>query len=234
MLESQIIPIDQLPYDDIARMQELMQTHYVNVSADAFHADLQCKDAVIVLRSRGIICGFSTLMLLTRKVCGNKVKVLFSGDTVIEKPYRNSTALPVTWGNLMLTECQTDPTTPLYWLLTSKGYKTYRYLPVFFKDYFPKPSRELTRFEASLLETLTSELFDDRLDRQQWILRSQEHGQKLRPNVAEVTTARLKKEEIAYFVTKNPGHSQGDELVCLARFEPNNLRPFILRKLAAS
>jgi hypothetical protein len=36
---------------------------------------------------------------------------------------------------------------------------------------------------------------------------------------------------VEFFQKLNPGHAQGDELVCLARFHPDNLTPYIRRQL---
>ena len=94
-----------------------------------------------------------------------QVRLLFSGDTVIEERHRNSLSLPVAWGKMMLGILSEQPTAPLYWLLISKGYKTYRYLPVFFHDYFPRPGRRLSRFEREVLEAFTGGLFNGTLDR---------------------------------------------------------------------
>ena len=35
--------------------------------------------------------------------------------------------------------------------------------------------------------------------------------------------------ESRFFRSRNPGHTQGDELVCLTLLEPDNLRSFALR-----
>ena len=48
-----------------------------------------------------------------------------------------SLALPVAWGRLMLSLEEVGAGQHLYWLLTSKGYKTYRFLPVFFNEFYP-------------------------------------------------------------------------------------------------
>jgi hypothetical protein len=41
----------------------------------------------------------------------------------------------------------------------------------------------------------------------------------------------LRDQHIAFFQLRNPGHRRGDELVCLARFHPDNLKPYIRRQL---
>jgi len=42
---------------------------------------------------------------------------------------------------------------------------------------------------------------------------------------------RIRDPHVAFFQQQNSGHARGDELVCLARFHPDNLKPYIRRQL---
>jgi len=79
------------------------------------------------------------------------VKILFSGDTVIDKRHWGSMALPIAWGRLMLSLSPASSNAGFYWLLTSKGYKTYRFLPVFFREFYPRYDAQTPEFERVLL-----------------------------------------------------------------------------------
>ena len=130
-LISIIIPVTSLIPETVERMYALMQRYYINVNRKQFIKDLTEKEYVISLNHNGILRGFSTWMTLHHKTQGNNVNIIFSGDTIIEKDYWGSLALPLAWGSLMLATLEQNPRQKLYWLMTSKGYKTYRYLPVF-------------------------------------------------------------------------------------------------------
>jgi hypothetical protein len=140
-------------------------------------------------------------------------------------------ALPVAWGPLMLSLLATHPGRDLYWLLTSKGYKTYRFLPVFFHEFIPCHSKDAPGFEKNLLQSVATSRFGTRFDPSAGILRAPKGAQRLREGIAELDDKRLRDPHIAYFQQLNPGHRNGDELVCLARFHPDNLSPFIRRHL---
>jgi len=56
-------------------------------------------------------------------------------------------------------------------------------------------------------------------------------GGRLRPDVSPIDEARIRHPHIAFFVKRNPGHVYGDELVCITRFEPDNLTRAGLRVL---
>ena len=230
-LESQTISVSELQPDCITKMQQLMRAHYEGVSDTQFVADLLAKQWVILLRENGQLCGFSTQVLFDYPSDGRKVKILFSGDTIIEKCHWGSLALPVAWGRLMLSLCDAHPDAELFWLLTSKGYKTYRFLPVFFHEFYPCFANETPAFERTLLNAVASDRFGKRFDPVGGILCAEPGARRLREGVAEIDATRLRDQHVAFFQEKNPGHSRGDELVCLTRFHRGNLNPYIRRQL---
>jgi hypothetical protein len=230
-LESQTLPVSGLRPDCIAQMERLMRAHYEGVSESLFRADLAAKQWVILLLDNGGICGFSTQVLFDCPLAGRDAKILFSGDTIIDKKHWGSLALPLAWGRLMLSLCAAHPASELFWLLTSKGYKTYRFLPVFFHEFYPCFARETPPFEKALLESAARRRFGGRFDPAACILRAEPGAQRLREGIAEIDAARLRDPHVAFFQEKNPGHARGDELVCLARFHAGNLKPYIRRQL---
>jgi len=230
-LESQIVAVNELRADDITQMCRLMQAHYEGVTERQFAADLNAKQWAILLRDQGCLCGFSTQVLFDHVFEGGVIKVLFSGDTVIDKRHWGSMALPVAWGRLMLSLLAAQPGVDFYWLLTSKGYKTYRFLPVFFREFQPCYNAGPTACQKELLRSIALHRFGTRYDTSVGILRAEPGNQRLREGVAELDSRRLRDPHVAFFQQLNPGHPRGDELVCLARFHPDNLNPYIRRQL---
>lgn len=230
-LEAQTLEPGKLTAKHLARMYQLMDAHYLGVTERGFQADLSSKQWVIILRDGQEVCGFSTQVMFEHAVDSRTVGVVFSGDTIIDKDHWGSLALPVAWGRLMLSLLAAHPGRDLYWLLTSKGYKTYRFLPVFFHEFTPCYAREAPAFERNLLRSVAASRFGARFDPSTGILRAPPGAQRLREGVADLDDKRRRDPHIAYFARSNPGHRRGDELVCLARFHPDNLSSFIRRHL---
>jgi hypothetical protein len=230
-LESKTIAVSDVRPKCAAQMLGLMRAHYEGVPEEQFLADLRAKQWVILLYDENRLCGFSTQVVFDFPHEHRLTRILFSGDTIIDKHYWGSLALPVAWGRLMLSLQSTRPDTGLFWLLTSKGYKTYRFLPVFFHEFYPCYSTPTPAFEWTLLERIASQRFGERFDAATGVLRAAPGAQRLREGVAELDERRLRDPHVAFFQRQNPGHSHGDELVCLARFHPDNLKPYIRRQL---
>ncbi|HWI56930.1 MAG TPA: hypothetical protein VNZ22_06870, partial [Bacillota bacterium] len=191
----------------------------------------QAKQWAILLYHKERLCGFSTQVLFDFPHENCLTRILFSGDTIIDKSCWGSLALPVAWGRLMLSLQAAGPDTALYWLLTSKGYKTYRFLPVFFQEFYPCCSAPTPAFEKTLLQHVAGHRFGNRFNPATGVLRAEPGAQRLREGVAGLDERRLRDPHVAFFHHQNPGHAQGDELVCLARCHPENLTPYIRRQL---
>ncbi len=208
---------------DTGALFALFQENYHDVAFDIFKRDLSNKDWVIILRDTqsGCIQGFSTLALYETNVCGRRMSVVYSGDTIIRPACWGTPELPRTWIKTVLEKSAHMPQ-PLYWLLISSGYKTYRFLTVFYKEFYPRYDRPTPPEMQALLDHLAAERFGPDYRCDLGIVRFAEGATPLRDGVAEVTGERLQDPHIAFYAARNPGHAQGDELVCLARVHPDN------------
>ena len=118
-MEYEICKRDSLSPETVAKMFLLMRDNYLGVVKEDFHRDLSQKDYVILLKSKNNLCGFSTFRLFNHTYREQKIRVAFSGDTIICKENRNSRILPISFGMLM-NRIESDSNTPLYWMLISK------------------------------------------------------------------------------------------------------------------
>ena len=231
-LQSTSVPVSETSEYEILSMLSIMQTYYLNVNPLQFRADLKEKNRVILLSENGIIHGFSTWSLVPYELEDRHLNIIFSGDTIIEKEHWNTMALPIAWGNLMLSALAKYPGRELFWLLTSKGYKTYRFLPVFFNEFYPSFERETPAFEKQLIDSFAGYKFGKRYNPLTGVLKADDGAQKLVPGVADITENRRKDPHVTFFEKMNPGHTKGEELVCLARCSQENITPFIARHLS--
>jgi len=223
-LPSELVPRKALSDDEVRRLHWLMRACYDHVSYELFIKDLTHKDWVLLLRdSSGTIQGFSTLAL---NPCGfeeDDYDILYSGDTVIHPKHWGGQALVRGFFNAA-GEILSKRRKRLYWYLLSKGHRTYMYLPLFFKQYFPAVDPTRHWHEGGRLAGLFSErLFPDNWQPSSGIIHFNEsHGQ-VKAALAKDTRRRTHHRQVDFFLKNNPGFDQGDELVCLAELAPENL-----------
>lgn len=208
-------------------MYALMDTYYANVSWSDFLADLREKQWILTLEDSGRLVGFSTQKCFTHVVRGRACRVVFSGDTVIHHDHRGSQALAWAFGRLLRDISRTDPETPLYWLLISKGIRTYRYLPIYFEEFFPRFDRATPEDMRGLMDSLGASLFPDRYDPARGLLAALPGGQHLRAFDTPERVFHRSRGHHHFFEMANPGARRGDELLCLARFNEANVRPAV-------
>ncbi|MBI3967926.1 MAG: hypothetical protein HY329_19990 [Chloroflexi bacterium] len=211
---------------DVDRMHTLLADYFQNVDRGRFEEDLAEKRWVIILRDAitGRLEGFSTLMELRASLDGEPVVAYFSGDTIVGREHWGQTALARLWARHAFGLAAEVPVGRVYWLLISSGYKTYRYLSTFFREFYPTYERPTPAPIKRTLDALASQKFPSEYDVQRGIVRLS-RAAPLRPGVAEVTDRRLSDPHVAFFVAANPGHRRGDELVCLTELTPANLTP---------
>jgi len=114
---------------------------------------------------------------------------------------------------------------PLYWLLISSGYKTYRFLTVFYKEYYPRYDTPTPPDIQFLMEHLATQRFGSDYCHEDGVVRFRDGATPLREGVAEVTDERLHDPHVAFYLECNPGYVNGDELVCITRVHPDNFTP---------
>ncbi len=222
-LSGSIRPVPTLSAAERAAMRGLMAAYFENVAAERFRADLEEKEQVILIRdAHDRIRGFSTMMRFTVPVDGQEVVGLFSGDTIIDRACWGTSLLPKLWAQLAFQWSDAVPHDRVYWLLLSAGYKTYRFLPVFFDTFYPTHERPTPPAAQRLLDALASARYPDAYDPEDGVVRF-DQPTPLRENVAPPTERRRQNPHVAFFLEANPGHTEGDEMVCLTQVDRSNL-----------
>lgn len=214
------------------QMAALLSQFFENTSQQQFEQDLAEKEWVFLFRQPdGTVQGFSTLMRLRLRVGQRPIVAFYSGDTIIHPDFWHELELPKIWGaHVFALAAQEPPNTEIYWFLISSGYKTYRFLPVFFRTFYPSHRQPTPPEIQQVLDALGSHRFGQQYDPASGVIRFDTPAP-LRDGVAEVDPRRLKNRDIAYFVQRNPGYAQGDQLACLVRMDLANVNRAGMRML---
>lgn len=225
-LLSHLVPITELTPSQRHAMLGLMCRHYDGVVEDIFQRDLDEKDWVLLLcDSSGIIRGFSTQKLLDFDNAGTPIRVLFSGDTIVDREHWGDRALGQAWGNLALQLLEADPARELYWFLISQGYRTYRFLPLFFHEFYPRYDQKTPPAMKSLIDQLAAQRYGRDYVAAEGVVHPAAQQYRLRAELGQVSDLRQQDPHVRFFVTANPRHADGAELCCLARITRENFTP---------
>ncbi len=156
---------------------------------------------------------------MTVHVDGREIAAFFSGDTIIHRDYWGETILSRIWAQTVFAEVDRltveRPEALVYWFLICSGYKTWRFPPVFFREFYPNAASATPPHVQRILDALGRSKFGEEYLPGEGIVRFRA-ATPLRPGVAEITDQRLHDPHVAFFAHANPGHHRGDELACLA------------------
>ncbi len=225
-MKSKLVYTQDLSQEEKKGMYWLLCNHFQGVKLDVFDADLASKNWVILLHDEKTqtLKGFSTLLIYDTKFEGENISVVYSGDTIIDPSSWSSSTLSRTWITSVNTLRREYSRNKLYWLLISSGYRTYRFLPIFWQQFYPRYDKPTPKHISRLMNFLASSRFGEYYDENLGLVRFP-HPHVLREELKGIPPERLQDPHIQFFEMHNPNHLQGDELVCLTEICEENLTP---------
>lgn len=220
---SEVVRRETLTRRERDEMFALYSTYFVTRDRMVFERDLAEKAWVVLLRDLdGTIDGFSTL--LSMRVA--EATVFFSGDTIVARHRWGSFDLPRLWGRHVFSIAGANA----WWFLISSGFRTYRYLPLFFRRFHPVFDADTPPDVKALLDAIAIRKFGDAYDPASGVIRLLSPAP-LVDGLSDPTARASRDPHVRFFVNANPGHAAGDELACLVRVAQDNLTLAGLRML---
>jgi hypothetical protein len=201
------------------------------VQRQVFEDDLAEKTWVFLLIA-GLeekIRGFSALHIYDATVQGVPIRALYSGDTVIDRACWSSLELEKNWIDFAIRISAADPQVRWFWFFISNSYRSFRFLPVYARRYYPNPDTPTPSFEQAVLDTLARQKFGDAYDASQGVVRLQAKSIHLRPGMGDIGERELRDRRISFFAERNPEWREGVDLACLTEFTPENFQPVVWR-----
>ncbi len=216
-----VTPREELSVADRDQMFALLESYFEGVDRAVFERDLAEKEWIVLLRDAiGRVDGFSTLM----RMDVDDVTVFFSGDTVVARHRWGTYDLPRFWAKHVFSVARDLAPRESYWFLISSGYRTYRYLPVFFREFYPSYARPTPDGVRSLIDRIARAKFNGSYDAATGVVRLATPAP-LRAGVSDPEERIDRDPHVRFFVEANPNHAAGDELACLVRVSPDNVTP---------
>jgi hypothetical protein len=221
-------PVSSLDDATRAQMARIYLATYDGSSQTIFFGDLAAKDEVLLVQAADELVGFTTLRTFDYIWDGRKVRVVYSGDTVVDRAHWGQQSLAFAWISRMGAIKRDRPDIPLFWFLLVKGHRTFRYLPVFGKSFYPHWSVDRSDLKP-LADALATDMFPGDYNSTTGVVEFEQSRGHLKPHLALPTQSELDREGVRFFLERNPGFQRGHELVCLCEVEEHNMKPLTLR-----
>jgi hypothetical protein len=212
-------------------MSALFLRHYDGVAEPEFQADLDRKTDVLLVSHGAEVIGFTASEIYERTWEGRPVRVLYSGDTVVDRAHWGQQALAFAWIERLGRLSRERPEAALYWFVIVKGHRTFKFLPTFGKSFFPHWSIDRSDLKP-LADFLAREKFGADYDAGRGVVAFARSRGHLTAAIAEPSAAERGRDSVRFFLERNPGYAQGHELVCLCELSEENMRPLTRRLFA--
>lgn len=219
-LRARVVPVSSVDDGQLRALWALFADSYEDVEETRFREDFRAKDDVILLEDGPDPKGFSTLKELRVEVDGRTHVGMFSGDTVLAPAYWGSRVLGRAFVGHLARRRLRVPWLDYWWILISKGYKTYLLMANNFPEHWPRHEQETPADARAVMDAFARQLFGEAWRQEEGVVRWGVPQGRLRSGVADVTPALARERpRVAFFQDRNPGWEQGDELFCLARMQ---------------
>ena len=215
--------------DDLCRQIVALYLNYYDGSNESrVLKDLNDKTEIVLLFYNNKLVGFTSLLVYFYTWQDSRIRVVYSGDTIVEREHWGQQALAFAWITRMGELKSANPDMPLYWFVIIKGHRTFKYLPTFGKSFHPHWAEPRPDLKA-LADALAKSRFGKYYNEQTGVIEFPESHGHLREEIAYPTEEELTKESVRYFLKANPNYLRGYELVCLCELDEENMKPLTKR-----
>jgi hypothetical protein len=142
---------------------------------------------------------------------------LFSGDTVVAEAFWGQRVLGHLFLRHLFAQKLRHPFEAYWWMLISKGYKTYLLMANNFSEHYPRYESDTPRDKQDVLDTFATSLFAEAYRKETGLIDFQRSLGQLKAGVAPITADMLDHPRIRFFNERNPTWPRGTELACIAR-----------------
>lgn len=191
---------------------------------------LRGHEYIVLFRAKGdpVLAGMSAFDVLPVEQGGRRVVAIYNSYVALREEYRGLNLLQESGFAIFLRVKWRHPLTPVVWFFDSFSVMSYLMLPRNFDVYWPRHDVPTPDWERVLMDRL-GRIVNGSLWRPEHGVAHRSGRERLRPGVAPMPAPGERSAEAAFFAERNPGHAEGDVLVCLVPLSPANLWAFMRR-----
>ena len=219
-----VSPVAQLTSQERAELLGLMIGHFDRIDSTHFFRDLDEKRSVILVRDAATrrLRGFSSITRYETTLNGQRLAAVFAGDTVMEPDCWGHSAWLYHWAQHGFELACEVPADFVALVLLTSTHRSYKFLPGFFREYYPTPSLATPALVRDRLTALVRVKFPEEYDAHSGVVKLAEPTP-VRPERGDPAALDSDDPHVRYFRSLNPGYVNGDFLACVAEFTWENL-----------
>jgi hypothetical protein len=199
----------------------ILTQEFFDVQREYAEAELRRRQTIALFHMNDALLGMAAIDVFPAEFHGRAITVICTGHVLLRENWRGRNLLQkLGWRTFLSTRLR-HPLRPIYWIFDTFSYKSYLLLPRNFRTFWPRHDQATPGEQARLLDELATRLYGPAWRPALGIaVRS---GQKrMRETAAPLILARDSDPHLEFFARVNPGHAEGDMLICLAPLSLGN------------
>lgn len=204
---------------------------FYDVERDYAEAELRRRQYIALFKMNGALLGMASIEIHPSRFRGRRLIALHTTHVLIRENWRGRNLIQKLGFRTFLATRLRFPLRPIYWFFDTFSYKSYLLLPRNFRRFWPRHDEPTPEPHTALIDQLATHLYGPAWRPSRGIaVRS---GQKrLRAATAPLALTADSSPDLRYFAAANPGHAEGDMLVCLCPLTFGNWLSVARRALA--
>ena len=176
-------------------------------------AKLKSSDQLALFRSAdgGELVGMAAIQWDAVDFRGRRLLMLFTSHAIVDERYRGQNLMQRAGVRTYLRSCLRYPLRHKIWAFDTFSYRSYLLLPRNLHEFWPRRDQPTPEWQAALMEHYGAHKYGE--DWQGGVVRRSPH-KRLLPQTATLGPDLLRNPDLAFFARMNPGHAEGDMLLC--------------------
>jgi hypothetical protein len=167
------------------------------------------------------LVGMASLDVYPITFAGRKLAIIYTSHVLLQERFRGHNLIQRLGLRTFVETRVRYPLRAIYWFFDTFSYKSYLLLPRNFREFWPRHDRMTPAWERSLIDQLARETYGTAWQAESGIV-MRSGRKRLRSEVAPVDEKLSRTPDIEFFSRINPGHAEGDMLVCLCPLNSAN------------
>ena len=206
-----------------------LTSEFYDVEREYAEMELRRRSRIALFRMNGALLGMASIDTYPTTFRGRDIVVISTTHVLIRENWRGRNLVQRLGFRSFLSARRRYPLRPAFWFFDTFSYKSYLLLPRNFVEYWPRHDRPTPEPRAALIDELAGRMYGPAWRPARGVaVRS---GRlRLRESAAPLASEAEGGPDVAFFARVNPGHAEGDMLICLC---PLTLRNWlsVVRKM---
>jgi hypothetical protein len=206
-----------------------LTARYVDTPRQHYESKLLALPEVGLWRVRGgELAGLVSLQVRPVVWQGRTRIIIFTSSVVADERFRGRNLVLRTGLRLLVREKLRRPFAEAYWFFDTFSYKSYLILARNLGEFWPRRDRATPPRTRAFIDSLANERYGADWNQNRGVVHRSGYKH-LRPETAPIDASLRSDPDVRFFEAANPGHREGDMLVCLAPLTVRNLLGAIKR-----